>query len=661
MQKTIQLSLLSVALLSQLNAKDITLAPLEVTSTAIKTDELKSTDAVEVYTAKDIEKAHVQNIYEFLNQQTSVITMPSYGNPFTQKIDMHGYGIGTGYQNIVVTINGRKMNNIDMVPQLLSSIAPSSIKKIEIIKSSGIVMGGDGANAGVINITTKNSNDKEFSFYMGNYGLVDGSFYLGYSDEKLSLNATGETQKSDGTRDINNAGDRDKNSQTTGSFDLTYTPIEKLELRLGASFSRASILYAGSLTKKEYDENPQQVGSKTPSKQNYDTNVVNAGISYYLSDNLSLNFNASHEKKSSPYELLYTTADVYNSDADYTYNSTRTTLEYEENHFSFITGIDSFYGKRDSSYSGVYFGFPYSGASIVDKNNLAAFAMAKYSFGANTIKAGYRYEKVTYKYTAPGATSLKDNHKLNGIELGYNYTLNKKQSLFASYSHSYQAPDIDRFFSNGQFNHFIDPMKANNYTIGYNNIQANNKFKLSVYYIDLKDEIYYYKDLINVWPTPSQSKNTNIDKSHKYGLDLYDKYLITQKFNIALNYNYVQAIIDQEIQNGENYAGKELPGVSNHNVKATFNYLPNKHATLSLTEVYRSQAYAADDFNNKLSQKQDAYYSTDVAATYATKKWEIFAKINNLFNQSNGLWIRNDAIYPVNFTTTAMVGFKLKY
>jgi len=81
--------------------------------------------------------------------------MPTFGSPFTQKLDMRGYGIGNGYQNIVIRVNGRKLNNVDMVPQLLSSISPNQIEKIEIIKSSGIVEGGDGANAGVINIITK--------------------------------------------------------------------------------------------------------------------------------------------------------------------------------------------------------------------------------------------------------------------------------------------------------------------------------------------------------------------------------------------------------------------------------------------------------------------------------------------------------------------------
>ena len=58
---------------------------------------------------EDIEKAHVQNVYEFLNQQTSIIAIPSYGNPFSQKLDIHGYGVD-GYQNIIIRVNGRKIN-----------------------------------------------------------------------------------------------------------------------------------------------------------------------------------------------------------------------------------------------------------------------------------------------------------------------------------------------------------------------------------------------------------------------------------------------------------------------------------------------------------------------------------------------------------------------
>ena len=246
------------------------------------------------------------------------------------------------------------------------------------------------------------------------------------------------------------------------------------------------------------------------------------------------------------------------------------------------------------------------------------------------------------------------------VELGVNYTLSKHDSLYANYSHGYQTASLDRLFSYTNpatgYMGYIEPSQSNNYSIGYNNIQKNNKLKISAYYIDLKNEIYYYSD-----PSYVNSKNTNIDKSHKYGLDVYDKYIVSREFNVAVNYNYVQAIIDEEVQNGENYSNNELPGVSNHNVKATFSYLPNEFFTIAFTQLYRSSAYAAEDFHNNFSQTQEAYASTDIAATYAKDNWEVFAKINNLFNQSNGLWVRDDAVYPVNYTTTAMAGFKLKY
>ncbi len=642
MKNSIKISLVLVSLISSLYAQDrVTLEPLTVDSTAIKTDELKSTDAVEVYTAQDIQKAHVQNIYEFLNEQTSVITMPAFGNPFTQKLDIHGYGITDGYQNIVVTLNGRKINNIDTVAPLLSSISPASIERIEIIKSGGIVTAGDGANAGVINITTKQNSDKEVAFYGGTYGMADGSFYFGHSDEKFSLSASGEAQKSAGIRTTDVNGGKDENRLSTGTFNLSYFPIEKLELRLGATFARTDVIYGGSMTKDQYTSNPTQFAGYT-SHQLYDTDSINAGASYALSPSLSLHIDAGNERKKSDYVPSWSGPSLY------TYNTGKISLDYTSDALSLTLGYDGFYGQREQA------------GNTFNKNNNAGFIVSALHFGDSTFKLGYRFEKVDYSFADQGLNTSKNLH---GVELGYNYALSKESSVFANYSHSYQAPDIDRFFGFNSstwqtyFSGALNPMEANNYTLGYNNIQKENKFKLSLYYIDLKDEIFYYAD----YSGPTSSKNTNIDKSHKYGLDLSDKYIINDEFNVVLNYNYVQAIIDKEINGVNDYAGNKLPGVSNHNIKATLSYLPNEHTTFALTEVYRSEAYAADDFANNASQKQDAYVSTDISATYTKKTWEIFAKINNLFNQKNGLWVSDNAIYPVNFTTTAIAGLKLKF
>ncbi len=632
MKKKVLLSLLASSVLV---AQNIELEHLSIVSTAIKTDELKSTDAVEIYTAEDIQRAHVQNIYEFLNQQTSVTAMPSYGNSYAQKIDFRGYGIEGGYQNILITVNGRKINNIDMVPQLLSSISPDSIQRLEIIKSSGIVKGGDGANAGVINIITKNSNAKEITIYGGTHGVADGSFYLGHSEEKLSINASGEAQRGDGSRYINSNGDKDESSLKTGSLNIAYNPIDALELRTGVSFARTDITYASFLTLDEYNNDTKSAGAFNwgAANQKYDTDALNLGFSYHLSDKLSINIDGTKEKKKSLYNS--------SSQTDYEYDSLGSSLNYVDNISSFTFGYDIFDGNLINA------------NNDLTKTSNALYFLDELYLGSSTIKLGARYEDISFK--SKGGDDQDD--KLYGVELGYNLAFDREKSLFANYSHGYQSSSLDRLFhwSTGAFMGYVKPSESDNFTVGFNHILPTNKLKVSLYYISLEDEIYYYAD-----PTWVNSRNTNIDKSYKYGLDIYDKWLINEELSVVLNYNYVQAIIDEEVENGEDYSGNNLPGVSNHNIKATLSYSLNRSTIFSLTQTYRSEAYAINDFNNNFAQKQDAYRSTDISISYTKDSLELFAKINNLFNQKNGLWVEDDAIYPMNFTTTAIAGFKLK-
>jgi iron complex outermembrane receptor protein len=626
---------LSLFISSVLVAQSVELEPLSIVSTAIKTDELKSTDAVEIYTAEDIQKAHVQNIYEFLNQQTSVTAMPSYGNSYSQKIDFRGYGMDNGYQNILITINGRKINNVDMVPQLLLGISPASIERLEIIKSSGIVKGGDGANAGAINIITKKSNAKEITVYGGTHGTADGSFYLGHSEEKFSINASGEAQRSDGSRYINSSGDKDESSMRTASLNVAYNPIDTVELRAGASFARTDITYASFLTLDEYNNDAKQAGAFNwgSANQKYDTDALNLGFSYHFSDKLSLNIDGAKEKKRS----------IYNSGSptDYEYDSLNSSLNYVDNLFSFTLGYDLFDGNLVNT------------NNDLTKTSNALYFLNELYLGKSTVKLGARYEDISFK----SKTGENQDDTLYGVELGYNYALDKEKSLFANYSHAYQSSSLDRLFdwSTGAFTGYVKPSESDNFTVGFNYFLPTNKLKISLYYISLKDEIYYYAD-----PTWASSRNTNIDKSYKYGLDIYDKWLINEELSVVLNYNYVQAVIDKEVENAEDYSGNDLPGVSDHNIKATLGYSLSKSTALALTQTYRSSAYALNDFNNNFTQKQDAYKSTDISISYTKESLELFAKINNLFNQKNALWVEDDAIYPMNFCTTAIAGFKLK-
>ena len=97
--------------------------PILIEANKIKTKDTEATYASEIYNQKEIRESGAKTIYEFLNQSTSVVSMPSSGNPFSQKLDLRGFGISEGAQTIVITVNGRRLQNIDNVPQNLSSIS----------------------------------------------------------------------------------------------------------------------------------------------------------------------------------------------------------------------------------------------------------------------------------------------------------------------------------------------------------------------------------------------------------------------------------------------------------------------------------------------------------------------------------------------------------
>lgn len=605
------------------------LSSIQVSSSLIKTDEKTATYATEIYTKQDIENFKSKDLMDFLNTQTSLTLAPSYGNTFSPRIDLRGYGIGDGYQNLVVSVNGRRLNNIDMNPQLLSSIPLESIEKIEIIKGSGSVAYGDGANAGVINIITNGKNDNYVKASLGNNGFKQSTFSFGYLTEKFILNGFVDYTGVDASREIPSSNDDNKDFSRNRKVDLKYYLKDDLELRFGRSFTNLRTNYGGSLTLEQYKDNPQQATAITT--QTYDVYNTNLGFTYDLSNDINIDFDYNNEDKLAKSSF----------EAQYDYESFALKTNTNFNKFKITSGIDGFLGKRTAF------------STITKKENKAVFISSQYVFNnKTTFSAGARKENVNY-YNKSTNKSQDDN--LYAYDFGVNYKIDNINSIFANYNRSFQAPDIDRFFKSGNFNGFIDPAIVKTINLGYNNIQKNNKLKVTLFRSDLTNEIYYYKG-----PTFDDSRNTNIDKSHKYGLELYNKYLINKNFFTTLNYTYLIARIDEENEGNGSFNGKDLPGVSKHNVTVSLGYTYNDFKAVA-SHVYRSSAYAAEDFDNNNSQKQEAYNSTDLTFSYTYKNMEFFAKIQNLFDESNALWIRDDSIYPVNFERTFYTGLKVKF
>ncbi|OCL82799.1 TonB-dependent receptor [Arcobacter porcinus] len=640
--KKINLSLVASFLLAtNLYSQETKLETVTITSNSIETDEKKATFATEVYTKKDIEQSNSKDIYDFLSSQTSVNVMPSIGNTFSQSLDMRGYGLENGNQNLVVIVNGRRLNNIDNTPQLLSSISIDSIEKIEIIKGSGSVRYGDGANSGVINIVTDKKNSNYIKTAFGDNFTKNGVLSLGYGNDYIITNAYIDYSSTNGNiEDLNEK--TNENYIKNKNFSLIFTPIENLELSLARTYSNMNINYANSITLDQFKNNPN-LSSNGFSEQYFSSYVTSAGIRYDFNSNFYIDVNFSDENKISKYI-------DFNSESKYKYKNITSSINYKDDIIKISAGVDGFTGDKIEN------------NDTTTKKNIAGFISLEFKATNDLIfSTGIRRENVEYKYNPQLGTELKQDNYLNAYDFGVNYSLDEEQSIFANYNRSFQAPTIERFYSKDysnypnvttKFNTFIEPTKVNNFTLGYNSIQDSNKLKISLFRANLRKEMH---------TNPITWESTNIDKSHKYGLEIYDKYLINDKLFTSLNYSYIIAKIDEENNNNGSYDGKKLPGVSKHNLSLALGYSPFKNFETILSHSYRSSAYAYNDFENNFNQRQKNYNSTDLSFNFKKKNVELFAKIQNLFDKKNGLWIQDNAIYPVNFERTFFAGMKVNF
>ncbi|QEY59575.1 TonB-dependent receptor [Pseudomonas sp. C27(2019)] len=638
------------------NEDALKLSSTVITANRIAQEDVRATYASEVHNADDIKNSAAINLYDYLGRFSSVNVMPNYGNPYQQALDMRGYGIGDGYQNIVVTINGRRLNNIDMQPQLLSSIPLSSIERIEIIKGSGSVAQGDGAMAGIINIVTKDQTGVDISIAAGSDGYSTASISAGLSEEFFALQFLADNSKSDGLRKKDASGKADESDADNLSATLKLFPVDGLELRVGKDRTRIDTIYGASLSKKEFNKKPSQLGENlyapgtpnTYTEQELKTDTNRLGASYQVNELLSLNMDHAVEKKESEYSG--------SAPSKYDYRSTDFSSQLVIDNLTLTAGAQLFDGERKQNEIPFY-----KNENTTTKDNQGFYLQGLYTLGDTTFSAGARHEKVKYKYKE-ATKKLKEEHSLDAWDIGINHQYSQELSVFANLNQAFQAPDIDRFFNvlsdkSSVFNSFIKPAKSKTLNIGLNHVTERNKLKVTGFYSKLKNEIYYYST--GNWMVPSY--NTNIDKSYKYGIEIQDSFQATSELLARVNYAWTRAKIDKEDVGNGAYNGKKLPGVSEHSITAGVDYRVVQNGTLSLTQNWRSRAYAANDFANNFNQKQKAYNTTDFGYSHKIDKFTLFAQVNNVFDKKNGLWISDDNIYPVNFTRTWYAGVRASF
>lgn len=594
---------------------------------------VENADFKEEFSAEEIKQSNAQNIYEFLNLHSLLKTTFSYGNPYTQNIDLRGFG-QNAHKNLAIIVDGMRLNNIDSPPISLSAIPLDSIQKIEIIRGKGTTKYGNGAVSGVLKITTTRKAGGEINLSYASYDTFNSQFFARHAGDNLNIGLYGQYQNSQGSRRISpDSDEKDGSYNKNGGITLFYYPDDSLLLRANMNYSKYGIKYADPLEKEQFDKDPSQAGNSFSHQKRWDL-YHNVGLTYFANNGLVTEINFGGNRNESEYVnspgSLYVGKGLYGN-----FNTA-----YKNDSYLAEIGGEVKQNERTNG-----------GLKAEISETLLYLSGEKY-LGDSTLNLGINAQRVISKQT--DSYNTQDN--LIGGELGYHYQIHPQVSVFTSYSRTFVTPNVDWLLRYDPITSIPSPNDTatfDTFQIGTNAVFGIHKLSGSVFYIQGHDENYYDPN-IGAFGT-----NQTLGKTRRIGGEVKFTTYFLQNLYSTLSYAYV----DATMQSDEGYKGKEIPGVSKHTFIASLNYLPIPNLNLGISYKYGSRAYDYNDYDNAL-EKMPNYQSLNVTLSYTLKDFEIYAFANNLTDHKNVITVNRKtdrAYYPYEFETTFGAGVKYKF
>lgn len=186
----------------------IALPPIDVSWTRLNSGMVGTSTSI--ITSQDIESSPAQNLPDILSQQVGIQIqhLLSSTNGSRDTVDLRGFGV-FAQSNVLMLVNGRRVQDFDLQGFDFSSIPLNSIERIEITRgNSGTTLYGDGAVGGVINIVLKKGSSpgatNRVEAFGGSYQYWEGRASAAATSGPWSVGAFGNAISSGGYR-VNSA------------------------------------------------------------------------------------------------------------------------------------------------------------------------------------------------------------------------------------------------------------------------------------------------------------------------------------------------------------------------------------------------------------------------------------------------------------------------
>ena len=592
-----------------------------VTVYASRIDDTKDSipAAVAVFTAADIEASGARDLPELLKKKAGIDIHAMNGNPLLTSIALRGFG-DNAFGRTKIVLDGEELNNVDMNAPNLTRIPLGSVARVEVIRGPSPVLYGDGAVAGVVNVTTDTRDYAKRTKITGRAGsqsTFGGNVQTkgGFEEEGVQYGASYDYLQSDGYRDRSAYDVHTANAGVRKNFENGST------IGFKANYQNAFYELPGSLT---YDQ--WKHARKTANNHDDWTRAwsYGAGIDSKLTlaedQWLHLDGSFSHQ---------YRRAKMvgWGTDTEYDYYNYSFSPRYVNEKDVFGFG-NKFTVGLDFRFDG-YHEDPRGGSKRhFNRDRYAAFAHDEFFIIEElSVVAGARLERIGNRWVHYRGLRETNSHDWKSdYELGLVFRPVEGLKTYIKGTRFHRSAFCDEL-SYTQDGEFLEPETGESLDVGAEwEFLDEFTFDVNGYGMIMEDEIFFDPVLL-----PYGYNCNSPAKTRRIGLDTGLSWLRDKVAEASVRYGVVHA----DFGSGT-YHGCDVPYVPNHRVRVEGGFWILDDLEIKGGYTFVGSQYLSGDFANR-NGKLPAYSLFDVGVYYApswAEGWKASFVMDNLFDRN---------------------------
>ena len=614
-----KLASLSAAIIAMTTSASIALAKttsaekienVYVSATRSETAQMPVATQIKIITADEIRVSGAKLLSEVLRTQAGIQLTDSDGSG-ARNVTASMRGL-SGANNVLVLVDGRKLNNPSLAAPALNTVALKDVERIEIVQGSAGVLYGDQAVGGVINIITRRAAagdvNGSISATTGTGNLEDFSASLSQGFlNGLSYSVSAQKRNADNYRDNNQSAYENVLGNLRYDFAKGFVFVEGQDIE-------DNLNLAGYLLDSEAATNPRK--ARTPfDYANQKTDLVRVGGGLDITDHWQLlaEFADRDEDTESFYGYgspmlgnmrvknttprLIGNLPVANGDAVITLGYDFVESEYQVPDWGthIEQTIDAFYGQ-------------------------VVYPLSK----SLNLSVGVRQSSVE---DVDHVASIQHDDDVTASELGLSYQLDNGWRVFGRYADGFR-------FANANENSlvlpnvvFLDVQTSQSAELGTEWRSQDAWVQWSLYRMDLDNELMYDAAIANINSWNGFGANVNLESSRRQGVALDAEITLSEQISLQSNYTYTNA----ELTSGT-FPGNQVPYVAENRANFTVTFRPVTSFTLYLNSNYTGSRYrSGDDANAR--DKVAPLVVFDLTASWEHKGVEVSGRIKNITNE----------------------------